>query len=311
VNITCIAEGNPTPEILWKEKGSERLISTNGVLSLPNISKDQAGSYLCQASNIIGASQSIEAVIDVKYGASVRSLVPEGLVEKRYKADVELTCEGEGNPAPSYTWVQHTVGGPVTRGHDRVLRISGLDYQDQGEYSCQVVNQISSSRSGVVTVNIQGPPRITSDSKHVFLLEGSDATLEVEFCGAPLPKQTWQIESVGQKLTLVAGTSHDKYRVEKERKSERNNCFISVLHILSTDQSDSKDYVLKLENEHGVEIHKAHVTIGQELSKETLIGSVVGAVVTLLLVLCAILVCCARKCCASEKQMKPDPERNL
>ena len=242
-------------------------------------------------------------------GASVQGLVPEGIVDKRYKSDVELTCQGEGNPPPSYSWVQHTVKGPVTRGHERVLTISGLDYQDQGEYSCQVVNEISSSRSGVVKINIEGPPRITSDSKHVFLLEGSDASLEVEFCGAPLPKQTWQIESVGQKLTLVAGTSHDKYRVEKERKSEKNNCFISVLHILSTDQSDSNDYVLKLENEHGVEIHKAHVTIGQELSKETLIGSVVGAIVMLLLVLCAILVCCLRKCCAQEKQMKPDPER--
>ena len=66
VNITCKAEGNPAPEILWKEKGTGRLISTNGVLSLPNISKDQAGSYICQASNIIGASQAMEAVIDVK-----------------------------------------------------------------------------------------------------------------------------------------------------------------------------------------------------------------------------------------------------
>ena len=66
VNITCKANGNPMPEILWKEKGTGRLISTNGVLSLPNISKDQAGSYICQASNIIGTSQAIETVIDIK-----------------------------------------------------------------------------------------------------------------------------------------------------------------------------------------------------------------------------------------------------
>ena len=240
----------------------------------------------------------------------MKGLEPEGMIQKRYKSDVELTCQGEGNPPPSYNWVQHTMGGPVSRGHDRVLRISGLDYQDQGEYSCQVVNEISSSRSGVVTINIEGPPRITSDSdKPIALIEGSDATLEVEFCGFPVPKQTWMIQSLEKKVTLVAGTSHDKYRVEKERKSELNNCFISALHILSTDKFDTKDYTLKLENEHGVEIHKAHVTFGEELSKDTIIGSVVGVLVTALLLLCLALICCCRKCCKSEKKMKQDPER--
>ena len=205
--------------------------------------------------------------------------------------------------------MQQTITGQaVTRGHAKVLTINKLDYSDQGEYSCQVKNEISSSKSEVVLVNIQGPPRITSQKKHVFLLEGSDATIQVGFCGSPTPKQTWKIESVEKKLALVAGTSHDKYRVEKEQKSDTNNCFISVLHILSTDQFDSKDYILRLENEHGAEIHKAHVTIGEELSKETLIGSVVGAAVTVLLVLC-VLVCWCRKCCRSEKQLKQDPER--
>jgi len=310
VNITCTAQANPAASIIWKEKKTGQTISYNGILSLPNISKQQAGSYVCEASNIIGISESLETVINVKYGATVLAVVPQGIVEKTYNTDVELTCQADGNPLPSFKWVHHTKTGPVTRGHDKVLTIARLDYQDQGEYSCEVTNEISSSRSEVVLVDIQGPPRITSENKHIFLLEGSDATLEVEFCGSPIPKQTWQIESVEKKLTLVAGTSHDKYRVEKERKSDTNNCFISVLHILSTDQFDSKDYILRLENEHGAEIHKAHVTIGEELSKETLIGSVVGAAVTVLLVLC-VLVCWCRKCCRSEKQLKQDPERNL
>ena len=130
----------------------------------------------------------------------------------------------------------------------------------------------------------------------------------MEFCGFPVPKQTWNIESVENKLALVAGTSHDKYRVEKERRSDTNNCFISVLHIQNTDQLDSKDYTLKLENKHGEEIHKAHVTIGEKLSKETLIGSVVGVAATFLMVLC-LAICWCRKCCRAEKQLKQDPER--
>lgn len=310
VNISCTSIANPVATTIWIEKNTGRTISNNGVLSLPKISRQQAGYYICQASNIIGSSNSQEMLIDVKYGATVLAVVPQGIVEKTYNTDVELTCQADGNPLPSYKWVHHTTTGPVTRGTDMVLSIASLDYKDQGEYSCEVTNEISSGRSEVVLVNIHGPPKITSENKHIFLLEGNDATLEVEFCGSPIPKQTWQIESVEKKLTLVAGTSHDKYRVEKERKSDTNNCFISVLHILSTDQLDSKDYILKLENEHGEEIHKAHVTIGEELSKETLIGSLVGVAVTFLLVLC-VLICWCRKCCRSEKQLKQDPERNL
>ena len=205
--------------------------------------------------------------------------------------------------------MQQTASGQaVTRGHANVLTIGKLDYKDQGDYSCQVTNEISSSKSEVVLLNIQGPPRITSQNTHVFLLEGSDATIQVGFCGSPTPKQTWKIESVEKKLALVAGTSHDKYRVEKEQKSDTNNCFISILHIQSANKLDSKEYILKLTNEHGEEIHKAHVTIGEELSKETLIGSVVGVAATFLLVLC--LACCwCRKCGRADKQLKQDPER--
>ena len=188
------------------------------------------------------------------------------------------------------------------------MRIDKLDYKDQGDFWCEVNNKISSSRSEVITLNVEGPPKIKSDNKHVFLLQGRDATLEVEFCGSPIPKQTWQIESVEKKVALVAGTSHDKYKVENERRIDTRNCYVSVLHIFSADQLDSKDYVLKLENVHGEEIHKAHVTIGEELSKETLIGSVVGVAVTLLLVL-IVLVCICRRCCKQEKQLKESPER--
>merc|ERR1712079_54766 len=110
-----------------------------------------------------------------------------------------------------------------------------------------------------------------------------------------LPKQTWQIESVESRVSLVAGTSH---------------CYISTLHILSIDQHHAKDYVLKLENEHGEEIHRAHVTVGEEISKKTLIGSLVGVAATFLLVLC-LTVCWCRRCCKSDKQRKQDPERPL
>ena len=242
-------------------------------------------------------------------GATVISVDPQGSVDKLYNADsVEFRCHAEANPLPSYRWVQHSARGSVTLGHEKILRLSQVTYEDQGEYYCEVTNDISSSRSDPITLNIHGPPRVNSDNKHLFLIEGSDASIEVEFCGSPLPKQTWQIESVESKLSLVAGTSHDMYTVEKEKRSTTNNCYISTLHILSIDQNQAKDYILRLENEHGEEIHRAHVTVGEEISKQTLIGSLVGVAATFLLVLC-LSICWCRRCCRTDKQLKQDPER--
>ena len=176
---------------------------------------------------------------------------------------------------------------------------------------CKVFNSIGTHTSQPLALALHGAPKVTSDANNYFIVEGRNAKLEVEFCGSPLPKQTWLIESVEQKLVLTAGTDHDKkYRVDKEKKSEMNNCFTSVLHIMDTDRLDTKDYTLTLENIHGVEQHHAQVTIGEELSREALIGSVVGAAITVLLVV-VVLICWCRRCCAQDQKMKQDTERSV
>jgi len=311
VSLNCKVDSNPASTVTWRHLNSGQIVSYDHQLMMASISRTKAGRYVCEANNIHGNKQSEEAVIDVKYGATVISVSPpSGQVDKLYNTEsVEFRCHAEANPLPSYRWVLHTSSGSgsITVGHEKTLKLSKLNYEDQGEYFCEVTNDISSSRSDPILLNIHGPPRVNSDNKHLFLIEGSDASIEVEFCGSPLPKQTWKIESVDSKLSLVAGTSHDMYTVEKERKSLTNNCYISTLHILSIDQHQAKDYVLVLENEHGEEIHKAHVTVGEELSKKTLIGSLVGVAATFLLVLC-LSICWCRRCCRSDKQLKQDPE---
>ena len=216
--------------------------------------------------------------ISIPDGASRVSVEPRaGPAERLLGSRLELNCEAEASPAPAFRWVRHTSRGADTVSHHAKLVLEEVTYEDQGEYFCEVENIIATSRSDPVALTVHGPPRVNSDNnKHLFLIEGRDAKIEVEFCGSPLPKQTWQIESVETKLSLVAGTSHDDYTVEKEKMSGHSNCYLSVLHINSIDQHKAKDYVLRLENEHGEEISRAHITVDEEISKKTLIGSLVG-----------------------------------
>ena len=88
-----------------------------------------------------------------------------------------------------------------------------------------------------------------------------------------------------------------KYRAATAKPSDLTNCFISALHILQVDPvqchfftmslaitlliiqadaMDSREYKLRLENEHGAEEHIAQLTVGGlQWKKETLIGSLV------------------------------------
>ena len=120
---------------------------------------------------------------------------------------MELQCEGTGSPTPSMSWQQTSARGVagryfsknnllcftflyLFRGVGGRLTLSGLQYEDQGEYTCLAENSVGQERSPPVSLSVIGPPRVAlAHIGGVQLLEGGDAVLEVEWCAAPFPRQ--------------------------------------------------------------------------------------------------------------------------
>lgn len=50
VKLKCDVAGNPAPEIIWLFEGSDRVLSTEPELVIPQMNYDSAGKYLCRAS---------------------------------------------------------------------------------------------------------------------------------------------------------------------------------------------------------------------------------------------------------------------
>jgi len=192
------------------------------------------------------------------------------------------------------------------------LVLTDLQYEDQGEYTCMAQNTVGSERSPPVSLSLVGPPRVAlGHVGGVQLLESGDAVLEVEWCGAPQPRQVWLLAGRGgEEVQLLAGVSHGKYSAAEARRGELDNCWISALHIIQADSLDNREYRLRLENEHGVEEHVAELRVGVQWGRETLIGSMVGAVSCLLMVVVA-LGCCCRRCCTDHKKVKTEAERTV
>jgi hypothetical protein len=159
------------------------------------------------------------------------------------------------------------------------------------------------------------------EAAEAFLVAGPEAgQVRVEFCADPLPRQVWHVHSgPGQKIVLEAGTAHERFAVARAVPAARGgpDCFISTLVITEPAAADGREYVLHLENEHGLEQHTVNVHVGAtggRLSSEAVTGAVLGGGFTLLAVTVAIFWICRRccSCCEGEgdgKDFKLDQER--
>ena len=229
------------------------------------------------------------------------------------RSKVELTCEASGSPLPAYQWVHHTQDGDRVRGHEKNLIITGVSYRDQGHYECRATNYIKGQqrtvKSKLVHLNVSGPPRFKEKRSEVFIVQGTDAVVSVEFCSDPAPVLRWELGGPKHNVVLYSDTEHEKFSVPKEVPAMREDCYISSLKIAGAAESDSREYHVHLENDHGKEIHVVRVNVGEVLSNETLIGGIVGGAFVLILLIIG-LVACARRCChCTTKQLKQDIER--
>ena len=64
MTLFCNASGMPSPSVLWIKVSSGQRFSTNELV-LPNISRNEAGDYRCEASNPC-ANVSVSVAVDVQ-----------------------------------------------------------------------------------------------------------------------------------------------------------------------------------------------------------------------------------------------------
>ncbi|MCJ8749980.1 hypothetical protein PDJAM_G00193750 [Pangasius djambal] len=162
--LNCEVRGDPLPTIHWSKKGinvrsSNRIRQLdNGSLAIYGTVSEDAGSYVCVATNDAGV---VERTVTLTLQSSpIFTVEPMDTVVDSGSI-VVLNCQAQGEPAPVVEWVRQ--GRPLLAS-DRIttlsngsLRLSSAQKEDTAEYQCVARNLLGSALAHVaLTVRVHG-----------------------------------------------------------------------------------------------------------------------------------------------------------
>uniref|UniRef100_A0AAQ5YP53 Ig-like domain-containing protein n=1 Tax=Amphiprion ocellaris TaxID=80972 RepID=A0AAQ5YP53_AMPOC len=149
-------------------------------------------------------------------------------------SSVNLTCNGEANPAATYTWFKVNDRDPLSQTPQ--LNFSSIRSSESGQYSC--TNALGNTSSSIY-INVKYAPKFlpsVSVSPSAEIVEGSSVNLTCSSDANPAANYTWYKENEEQPLgpgsiyNLASISSEDKgnYCCKSENKHGQSSSFLFI-----------------------------------------------------------------------------------
>lgn len=154
--INCSAYCNPDCSYTWTGPGLSTI--TGATLHITGIKKEQAGNYLCTASNSLGNITSENVVIEVNYKPKSISLQPQELLHivEENQPIGPIQCSADCHPNCSFLWT-----GPESLTLDEPqLKINSIKKTQAGNYTCTAKNIVGSKTSEIVMISVTYSPKV-------------------------------------------------------------------------------------------------------------------------------------------------------
>ncbi|XP_063911069.1 hemicentin-1 isoform X2 [Zophobas morio] len=308
VAIKCVVHANPKAAVVWRREGQNQPVSLQELLQFSPAIRQHSGLYTCQARNKAGESQPIRVQVDVKYPPKIISIGRDRVKTVTLFSPTSFECLGEGNPQPTYKWLQKLPtpsNKEEERSRDSKLYIANVTYDYQGEYRCIVTNIIKgverSEISEPIILQVHGAPQVLrhSATPEVVVDKGDLADLSMVVCADPRPRfVAWEWGS----QRLEAGSEMGRYKVDEVTQEDREDCYLATLHIKDASATDSRTYILAVENDRGTDRHAVQLYVKEPLQMSTLVSLTGGLLVTFLLLVCGCVYAVrTEKCCFARK----------
>nr|XP_032512067.1 hemicentin-2-like [Danaus plexippus plexippus] len=208
VYFECIVRANPPSyKVVWEHNGqvmthNQRagVIAGSAHLALQGVSRDQAGQYVCVASNVEGDGRSLPVSLQVIYKPICKNTVT-AIVGAAINEAARVACEVDAFPLPkNFQWtLNNTLGTTELDAGKFTIEKSGrsiLTYiptsdMDYGSLACRATNlagqQIEPCRYTLLPAVKPDPPgncstlNLTDDSAEIKCVAGYDGGLQTTY----------------------------------------------------------------------------------------------------------------------------------
>ncbi|KAM9334917.1 neuronal cell adhesion molecule a [Symphorus nematophorus] len=201
LELECIAEGLPTPDISWQKDGGELPSSRTSfqnwqkTLKVSDVTEADAGDYRCTATNKLGTEHHTIKVI-VK-AAPFWVSAPRNLILAPNETGI-LTCRVGGEPKPKITWFVN--GVPIENAPEDHTRkvdgdtviLSNVQSGSSAVYQCNASNEFGYLMANAFVNVLAEPPRVLTPPNRVYqVITNNPALLHCASFGSPIPTITW------------------------------------------------------------------------------------------------------------------------
>uniref|UniRef100_A0A3B4VMS7 Neuronal cell adhesion molecule n=1 Tax=Seriola dumerili TaxID=41447 RepID=A0A3B4VMS7_SERDU len=234
LEIECIAEGLPTPDLSWTKVSGDFpakrtfFLHYQKTLRIVNVSESDAGEYRCTARNRHGSVHHTIRVT-VKAAPYWISGAPRNLVLAPGENGV-LTCRASGTPKPSVTWAMN--GIPIENSprdlsrkvEDDTIIFTDVQTGSSAVYQCNVSNDYGYLLSNAFVNVLSEPPRVLTPANKVYqVIKNHRALMDCASFGSPIPKITWFKDSRSSTLDGDPYILHDNGTLEIHIAQSRNS----------------------------------------------------------------------------------------
>ncbi|XP_071396042.1 neural cell adhesion molecule L1-like protein [Centroberyx affinis] len=229
LQLECIAEGFPTPQVEWVKMGhklpDKAKVENHGkLLIVPRVEEEDNGKYMCKAKNSLGEA--------VHYFTVTVEEPPEWVFEPESQlemigSDVHIKCSATGTPQPTITWRVNGVPlEEVPAGNrkefDDTIFLHNAQASDSAVYQCEASNRHGTllANANIMIMNL--PPMIlTNEGEEYSAVERKGVIMHCKVFSSPPSTITWSKDDSsgsveGPRLTVHENGSLEIYSVEKE-----------------------------------------------------------------------------------------------
>uniref|UniRef100_A0A8C7XWN3 Neural cell adhesion molecule L1 n=1 Tax=Oryzias sinensis TaxID=183150 RepID=A0A8C7XWN3_9TELE len=197
LQLECIAEGLPTPDVSWQKVGGElpnnrmALHNFGKILQISDVNESDAGDYRCTAKNKLGL---VHHVIKVAVKAAPFWIsAPKNLILAPNETGI-LTCRVNGSPKPKISWFVN--GVPIESESRKVdedtVIISNVQIGSSAVYQCNASNEFGYVMANAFVSVLAEPPKMLTPPNLVYqVITNSPAFLDCSSFGSPIPTISW------------------------------------------------------------------------------------------------------------------------